>query len=95
MIYVRIELWPLGDLAKARVIGEAQIANDATSSDPAMGNYQVRLFDRLNKTNLSRVWSEGRVEGFRRQSLQQGHWDLLFRALLVTVGRRNLACLSG
>ena len=95
MIYVRIELWPLGDRAKARVIGEAQIANDATSFDPAIGNYQVRLMKSPEYAKRPGVWRGGRVEGFRRQSSQQGPWDLLLRALLVTVGSRNRDALVG
>ncbi len=41
MIYVRIELWPRGDRARARLLTEAVIANVGGAGGHA--NYDVRL----------------------------------------------------
>lgn len=82
MIYVRVELWPRGDRSRARVLGEAEIANDGRGT-VARGDYVVRL---LKWGVGRRTWRTGRVEGFARKSL--GPWDLLFRSLAACVGDR-------
>lgn len=89
MIYIRVELWPHGNRERMRLLGEATIANTGDSEDRAnVGNYDVRLLNSpeyANPGNEGKVWMQGRVEGFPRKRL--GPWDLLFRALMATVGR--------
>lgn len=41
MVYVRIELWPHGDRAKARLLQEVVIAN--TGGDPTTGEYSAKV----------------------------------------------------
>lgn len=82
MLRITVELLPLGDETRARHLGTAIIANDATGSR-ARGNYTVRLSKRGQPKS---VWRRGRVEGFPRQRL--GAWDLLYLALRATVGDR-------
>jgi hypothetical protein len=48
MVYVRVEIWPRGDKTKARLLGQAFIANDA-SGTPTRGNYKAILTDRRNR----------------------------------------------
>jgi hypothetical protein len=48
MIYVRIELWPKGDKKKAKLLGQAFIANDATGT-PTRGNYKAIMTDKRNR----------------------------------------------
>lgn len=87
MIYVRVEMWPGGDKGKARLLGEATIANVGGSE--AVGDYRVELMKSPEYARTPGVWSRGRVEGFPRKSKQLGPWDLLYRALRATVGSRN------
>jgi hypothetical protein len=98
MLYVRIELWPGGDRTAARVLGEGTISNVTrrqmalgelpSDRDPTtVGDYVVELMKSPEYAKSSGVWKRGRVEGFPRTTL--GPWDLLFRALAVTVGYRN------
>lgn len=88
MIYVRVELWPHGNPGRARLLGEATIANTADSADRQnVGNYDVRLMKSPEYAKTSGIWKRGRVEGFPRKRL--GPWDLLLRALTATVGDRN------
>ena len=82
---VTIELWPHGQQAGKRVLGVAEIANLGTGTLES-GNYEVRL---LKWGEGRRVWKKGQVLNFPRQRL--GPYDLLFRALLHTVGLRNAA----
>lgn len=89
MLYVRIELWPMGNREKARLLGEAEIANDGESPDPALGNYVARLLKSPEYAKRPGTWKTGRVTGFQRTSRFQGPWDLLLRVLLSAVGDRN------
>lgn len=85
MIYVRIELWPKGDMTNARVIGEGTIANVGGSG--SYGAYDVKLMKSPEYAKNPGVWKAGHFEGFPR--LRLGPWDLLFRALRATVGTRK------
>jgi hypothetical protein len=95
MIYVRVELWPVGNRAAARVLGEAVVFNDGTGGNGPVGNYGVALSkkggfgngSRLEAAQLTNVWRKGAVRGFPR--LRLGSWDLLLRALRSLVGARN------
>lgn len=83
MIRITVELVPYSAPHKPRHLGTAVIYNDGTGT-ATVGNYRVGLSKRGRPRS---VWKEGRVRGFPRKRL--GAWDLLFRALLTTVGKRN------
>lgn len=103
MIYIRVEMWPMGDKSKARLLGEATIAN--VGGDGESGNYQTRLLKSpeyaaegnaidlksgdydLVRIPANMIWKTGAVVKFPRKRL--GPWDLLFRALRGTVGGRT------
>lgn len=82
MIRITIELLPKGDETKKRHLGTAEIANIGGSL--TSGNYAVKL---SKWGNPKSTWRSGSVEDFPRQRL--GAWDLLYRALRNTVGKRN------
>lgn len=87
MIRIRVELVPGGIDQCAEELGTAEIANDLRESmetEGMMGSYKVKLF-KWGKGR--RLWKSGSVSGFNRKS--RGPWDLLFLALLDTVGERN------
>lgn len=91
MIFIRCELWPKGDSAKARVLGEATISN-AGSGSVIHGNYSVILskvggFKGGVRGSAKNVWRTGAVINFPRKAL--GVWDLLYRALGGVLDRRN------
>lgn len=88
MIVIKIELWPLGDKTKAQILGEIEITNDGAGTRDT-GNYNVKLFKWNNKDRTKRggIWRQGKVAGFPRKRL--GPYDLLLRALLALVGKRN------
>ncbi len=79
-----MELWPYGDKSKARHLGTAWIANDA-SGDRNTGHYWVKLFSRGKQ---KRLWKEGTVHDFPRLRLTA--WDLLYRSLRNILGSRNV-----
>ncbi len=83
MLIITIELAPGGDMAHKQHLGTATIINDGTGT-LAVGNYEVRL-SKWGRPGVT--WRRGRIEGFPRQRL--GPYDLLLRALQVTVGGRN------
>ena len=88
MIYVRIEMWPKGDMSCARLLGEAKLCNEGGTNQVA--DYSVVLLkspEYARAGNVGKAWKRGEVKGFKR--LKLGHWDLLFRALAATVGYRN------
>ena len=87
MIVIRVEMWPHGDESRKSELGIAYVANDGTGTSQ-VGNYDVQLMKSASMgARRSGVWKTGRVEGFPR--LRLGQWDLIFRALLATVGYRN------
>lgn len=99
MIRVTVELVSAIDPSRDRVLGVAHIANTGA---PGENVYEVKLSKWAPKT--SQTWKKGRlaladeelgadvlaerVVGFDR--IKRGAWDLLFLALLNTVGKRNL-----
>jgi hypothetical protein len=82
MVVVTVALWPGGDKSRAKVLGEAEIANVGGTRET--GDYEVRL---LKWGAGRRTWKTGRVTGFPR--LKLGPWDLLYRALAAIVAGRN------
>jgi len=88
MMKIIIEMWPQGDESRKYLLGEAVIANVGGTED--LGNYEARLFKSpryAKPQNVGAVWHKGIVNQFPRKRL--GPWDLLYRALAVTVGYRN------
>lgn len=74
MIVVKIELWPLGDPKKAKLLGTMILTNDATGSK-TNGNYDVALThapsfmpsrETVSQDPTKAVWRSGRVEGHKR-----------------------------
>lgn len=54
------------------------------------GDYSVNLLrspEYAKPGNVGKSWRKGKVEGFPR--LKLGPWDLLLRALVSAVGKRN------
>lgn len=81
MIYVKVELWPLGDKEKAKPLGELLIANDGTGT-LTRGNYRAVI-----KNSVGRLTRRGEVKDFPRKRLNV--FDLMYRMLKVMVGERN------
>lgn len=70
MIKVTVELWPHGYETGKEVLAEAFIANDGTSDNRNIGNYEVWL-----KQKTKRSLKFGRVKNYRR--LTQPIWKLI------------------
>lgn len=83
MIRITVELLPGGDASRARHLGTATIANDATG-DARTGNYVFTL-SKWGRPKV--VWKRGAVRGFPR--LARGPWDLLYLCLAEVVAVRN------
>jgi hypothetical protein len=83
MLVVKIEFWPFGDQSKAKVIGKAEIANDATSPSTDIGNYDIRI---VQSGDAGRFNRKVRIEGFPRKKL--GAWYLLYLALRKLFNRK-------
>ena len=81
MIYVRIEIWPYGDKTKARLLGQAFIANDA-SGTPTRGNYKAILTDKRNRPFRAAV-----VKNFPRKARHV--FDLLKLILTASTSLRS------
>lgn len=74
MIYIKVELWPLGDDSHPHTIGQLALCNDASQLGTGKGNYDavVQTQGRDNSTfNI-------RVENFDRG---RDVWDLVFEIL--------------
>lgn len=86
MIIVRIELWPLGDPTKKRLLGIAKIANDGTG-DKKQGNYNVELSHAGKYIDKKKgIWKRGRVENhFRKLS----PYHLVYKALKAALHLKN------
>lgn len=81
MVVIKIELWPLGFEENKQQLGEMYIANDCSGTQ-TRGNYKVKVFGKKKQL------AEGEIKDFPRK--QQDGWDLLFRALLATRGKKHL-----
>lgn len=93
MIYVRIELWPMGSRARARCLQEGIIYNVGGSHKS--GDYSYRLSKvggfkcsdaQIATGQVKNVLRQGSITGFPRLRLY-AH-DLLLRALLLAFGDR-------
>lgn len=85
MIVIKLELHPGSDLVgdRTRELGRLAVANDETSEDPAIGNYNVYLAD-VTLQDLKRV---ARVEDFPR--LERSAWELAECAIKAALARRS------
>lgn len=81
MIYVRIELWPRGDKKKAKLLGQAFIANDATGT-PTRGNYKAIMTDKRNRPFRAAI-----VKNFPRKV--KNSFDLLKLILTASTSLRS------
>lgn len=67
MIVVRVEMWPHGDSAKARLIGCLWIDDDGTGTEQ-IGSYSVAASHTGEYLERRKdVWKEGRIERFVRR----------------------------
>lgn len=82
MVRVTVELVSSRGREHDRVLGVAQIAN--IGGDETIGNYEVRLSKWAPKQ--TETWKTAKFGGFNRKT--GGAWDLLFAALMCTVGER-------
>lgn len=95
MIYIRIEMWPKGDNARARILQEGIIHNTG-GDDATTGNYSF-IFSRvggfktavenMRRVAVKNILCDGLITDFPRKRLY-AH-DLLFRALRTAFGSRN------
>lgn len=80
MVYVRIELWPGGDKARAEILGEAYIACVKAATDGTR-SYFARLsyFGGFLGDEMRRSWKQGFVHGHAPTT--RGPFDLVYRTL--------------
>jgi hypothetical protein len=87
MVNVVIEVWPGGDEARKRIIGQVQIANDCTgdvgTDNQGRGNYNVTLVHSGKFAARPGIWRRGRVVGHQR-SLSPYH--LVAKAIIAALG---------
>jgi len=83
MIVIRIEIWPHGDMSKARIIGYGNIANTGQGT-PELGQYRA-FFDSMGPSGLQH--REVRIGRFKRQ--EKDSWELLYLALKKVFGKKN------
>lgn len=91
MLVVKVEMWPGGDAAKARVISMATWTCLGVARDHGDRGYKVRLFKDADfggptVAPVGEVWREGTVRGHFPG--RRGVWDLLAAGLREVVGRR-------
>lgn len=85
MIVVKLEMWPLGNEARAYELGRTYIRNVGTNLDhPKKGNYEVKVC-RKGKTEF-KGWRQikatrtGQVDNWPR--LTRNVWRLILRCLM-------------
>jgi len=79
MIYVRIEIWPLGSQDHKRVLGEAYISNTGKGTEQK-GDYEYKLSKKKGfGPQGGNIWRKGFIHNFPRKRL--GPWDLLRRVV--------------
>jgi hypothetical protein len=79
MLYVRIEIWPLGSKDHKRLLGEGQISNMGKgTSTKADYEFKLSKFGGFGPKG-GNVWKKGVLLNFPRKKL--GPWDLLKRAI--------------
>ena len=85
MLYIRIEIWPIGFKERRRLLGEAYISNTGEKLGQSKENYEYRI----SKWNGfgprgGNVWRKGFLEDFPSKKL--GPWDLIRRAVAAARG---------
>lgn len=95
MIYIKIELWPMGNRAQARTLQEGIIYN--TGGTTSVGEYKFAFSKQggfkgnLATGDVKNVLRHGEIKGFPRLRLYAQ--DLLLRALTLAFGdRANWGC---
>ena len=83
MIVIRIELWPHGDMSKARILGTGIIANTGQGTNE-VGQYKA-FFDSMGPSGPQH--REARIGRFKRQ--EKDSWELLYLALKKIFGKKN------
>lgn len=90
MLVIKLELWPAGNEAKARVIGTAVITNQVAAtvaSGGELGDYECELRGGTATGNPEYLWKRVSLQGFNRKT--RGMWDMLYLLLAKAVGTRN------
>lgn len=90
VIHIKIELWPMGDRKRAKILQEGIIHN--TGGTDSIGEYEY-LFSKqggfkgdIATIDVKNVLRRGKIEGFPRLRLYAQ--DLLLRALTIAFGDR-------
>jgi len=83
MIVIKIEIWPDGDLSKARILGVGTIANTGLGT-PKLGQYRA-FFDSTGPSGPKH--REALIGRFKRQ--EKDSWELLYLALKKIFGSKN------
>ena len=89
MIYIRIEMWPHGERALARLLGEAVIANSGGTKEVGVYTAFLSKFKGFSDPSIpkkSETWKFVSIKGFKR--LRGGPWDLLLLVLAAAIGKR-------
>ena len=83
MIVIKIEIWPHGDMSKARLLGVGTITNTGEGT-PELGKYRA-FFDSEGPSGHQH--REARIGRFKRQ--EKDSWELLYLALKKVFGGRK------
>lgn len=85
MVVVKVELWPLGNDAKAKTLGVMKIANDGRLSSQTggeYGSYWIKIYDRNGE-----LFKSVSLNKFPRKQLSA--WDLILRSLNKAKGSKS------
>lgn len=83
MLVIRIEIWPDGNMSKARILGHGTISNISPDT-LELGSYEAS-FDSMGPGGP--IYREAVVERFKRQ--ERDSWELLYLALKDIFGRKR------
>lgn len=83
MIVIKIEIWPHGDMSKARILGVGTIANTGQGTNQ-VGQYEA-FFDSMGPGGSQH--REAVVRHFKRQ--EKDAWELLYLALKKVFRGKN------
>ena len=90
MIYIKIELWPMGNQKQAKTLQEGIIYN--VGGSPTVGDYKFAFSKQggfkgnIATGEVKNVLRQGEIKGFPRLRLYAQ--DLLLRALTLAFGDR-------
>ncbi len=83
MLVIRIEIWPHGDMSKARILGVGTIANTGQGTNE-VGRYRA-FFDSAGPDGSQH--REACIGHFKRQ--EKDSWELLYLALKKVFGGKK------